>query len=408
MNEEAETDSGTDQGNWSASELVLLNLIHAGNLERVETEAKRFLAQDPGDSSAHFYLTLALIDLKKFSEAKSHLDHLLSSEPESVRPHIAAVCLHGARANWSLVRRHVAEGLRIDPDVAFFYRYAAIADLREMKFAGAKRHIARARDLDPDDADIANLYIRIHGLSETSMTDALRRLDEYRAALRLDPHNASLHDSIGDVYLDELDDPGEAEKHYREALRLDPGDRDYQRDLFNAVAKRSLIYRLFSIPSRTFIWLGHLATAIRFQPWRLIFLVIGIKVVLAFLAWLVVVTALLWPGGKVYEWLLVSEIKRGSAASIDELRAWYWVRRWPIWVRFSLFLAVNLGFWGGLFALLGVSLAAGYLTVAIVAGVHLLVVAVLWGFRRIRANSASRSAERRRKGPPPLPRSGSI
>jgi hypothetical protein len=389
-------------GGWPPSGLVLLNLIQAGNLDRVESEAKRFLAQDPEDSTAHYYLTLALIDLKKPQEAKGHLDFLLSSEPDSVTTRIAAVCYHGALDQWSEARRHIAEGLRLDPDLAFFHRYAAIADLRRMKLKEAKIHISRARELDPDDGDIANLHIRIHGVGETSAADALNRLEEYRAALRLDPENAALHDSVGDIYLDDLDDPEEAEKHYREALRIEPGDRDYQRDLFHAVAKRSLVYRLFSLPSRTFTWLGHVARGISLQPWRLMFLIIGFKAVMGFFLWLLLATVLFWPGGKVYEWLLVSEIKRGSAASNAELRAWFWFRRWPRWGRFALFLGANLALWGGLFAALNFPLSAGYAFVAIAIAIHLLFVSVAWGLRRAIAASAKRKAERR-KTPPPLP-----
>lgn len=389
-------------GGRRPSELVLHHLVQAGNLDRLESEAKRFLAEDPEDTSAHYYLTLALIDLERLLEAKLHLGHLLSNEPESVITHIAAVAYYDAAGDGSKVRHHIDEGLRLAPDLAYFHRHAAISSLHRLKLKEARRHIARARELDPDDGDIANLYIRIHGAEETSAEDALRRLDDYRAALRLDPENAALHDSMGDVCLDELDDPVEAEKHYREALRIEPGNRAYQRDLFQAVAKRSLVYRLFSLPSRTFTWLGHVARGIAIQPWRILFLLIGIKVVGVFLLWLLLATVLFWPGGKVYEWLLVSEIKRGAGTSNAELRAWHWFRRWPAWGRFALFLGVNLLLWGALFTATGAPLVEGYAFVAFVVGLHFVFVCVAWSLRKHHASSARRKAERR-KSPPPLP-----
>ena len=129
----------------------------------------------------------------------------------------------------------------------------------------------------------------------------------------------------------------------------------------------------------------------------------GFKAVIGFLIWLGLATVLFWPGGKVYEWLLVSEIKRGSDASNAELRAWFWFRRWPRGGRFVLFLGVNPALWGGLFAALKTPLATGYAFVAAMIAIHLLFVSVAWGLRRAGTASAKRKAERG-KSPPPLPR----
>jgi len=74
---------------------------------------------------------------------------------------------------------------------------------------------------------------------------------------------------------------------------------------FRAVARRDLIYRLFSLPSRTFTWLCHVLTVVRLQPWRLLLLMIAFKLVGIFLLWLLAATVILWPGGKAYEWLQV-------------------------------------------------------------------------------------------------------
>lgn len=388
-----------------ATEPVLSALLQAGNLERLAREAERCLERNPGDSTAHFYLVLALTDLKRPAEALRHLDQLLAAEPDQVRTHVAALCLYGAGERWAKVRHHVAEGLRLDPEAAFFHRFAAIAALTKLDMAAARRHISRARELDPDDADIANLHIRIHGATETSALAALKRLEEYRAALRLDPHNAALHNSMGDVLLDELDDPAAAEIAYREALRLDPGNRVYQTDLFHAVAARSLIYRLFSLPTRAFRWLGLAGRTILRQPWRLLFVIIGFKAVMGYFAWLALATVVFWPGGKGYEWLLVSEIRRGAAASDAELRTWFWLRRWPRWVRFAAFLGINLTLWGTLFTLTGLPLGPGYAAVGVFAAVHLLFVSLSWAWRQQRTAAARRRL--RQGGPAAVPEGAS-
>ena len=394
MNEDQKSGVVPDREEWSGTDVILRNLLQAGNLERLESEAKRILALDPEETTAHYYLALASIDLKKFQEAKRHLDHLLTAEPDSVRSHILAVCFFGSIENWPMVRHHVAEGLSQNPGVAYFYQYAAIADLRQMKIKDAQRHIAKARELSPDDADIVNLYLRIHGVTETSADEALRRLEEFRNALQLDPHSAPLHQSIGDIYLSDLEEPEEAERFFREALRIDPANRLYQRDLFDAVAKRSIIYRLFSIPSRTFTRLYFFGKGLAHQPWRILFLILGFKLVIVFFLWLLLSTLLFWPGGKVYEWLLVSEIKNGTDTSLAGLRAWFWLRRWPRWVRFGLFIIANLILWGGLFAAINVPVGKGYVCVAIVTAIHVFFVYVFWNQRRLRAVTAKRKSQR--------------
>jgi len=143
------------------SELILQTLLEAGNPDRLAAEARRFLARDPEDAAAHFYLVLALTDLNQTSEAKNHLAFLLSSEPEEVRTHFAAVFFYGTGQQWPKVRQHVDAGLRLDPENAFFHRYAAIAALQKLDLAAARESITRARELAPDDADTVNLYLRI-------------------------------------------------------------------------------------------------------------------------------------------------------------------------------------------------------------------------------------------------------
>ena len=76
------------------------------------------------------------------------------------------------------------------------------------------------------------------------------------------------------------------------ALRGEPGNRDYQRDLFHAVARRSILYCLFALPSRTFESIRRGLRVLRDHPWIAIFLVAAFMFLLAFVAWLTVATVL--------------------------------------------------------------------------------------------------------------------
>lgn len=367
------------------SNQILYSLYSAGNMDRVEKEALRFLSINPEDASAHYFLTLALGNMERFKEAKKHLEFILNDNPDELRNQIAAINHYTKQGRWSAANTHVGIALRLEPESALVQYYAALVHVNRLSFKKAKIAIERARQLDPHDADIANLHIRIHSLEETSIADGLKRLSEYEDALKLDPDNAWLHNSIGDVYATDLGDPATAQSHYREALRLKPDNRDFQKDLFSAVAESNLIYRFFSIPSRAFNRLSGIGTMCRYQPWRILIFLICIKFVFFYAAWLIMVTVLFWPGCKAYEWLLVNEIKRGSVTDKVGLKVWAWFRQWPASARFGLFLLLNLLLWAGLFQLLDIRLQSGFIFVAVVAGLH---------FGYVVLNSIQRRADR--------------
>lgn len=367
------------------SNQILYSLYSAGNMDRMEKEALRFLSIDPEDASAHYFLTLALGNMERFAEAKKHLEFILKDNPDELRNQIAAINHYTKQRQWAAANTHVGIALRLDPDSALVHYYAALVLVNRLSYKQAKTAIVRARQLDPHDADIANLHIHIHSLEETSITDALMRLSDYEDALKLDPDNAWLHNSMGDVYASDLGDPVTAQGHYREALRLNPSNRDFQKDLFNAVAESNLVYRMFSIPSRSLTRLSGLGTLLRYQPWWIIIILVGIKFVAAYVVWLIIVTVLFWPGCKAYEWLLVNEIKRGSMTDKVGLKVWAWFRQWPTLARFGLFLLLNLSLWAGLFLSLGIKQQSGFIFVAVVVGLH---------FGYVLLNSIQRKADR--------------
>lgn len=376
------------------SAVVLSLLSKSGNADRLVAEARRCLGRDPEDLDAHFYLVMGLCDLRRFAEAERHLQHLLRLDPESLDTHVAAVRFHLVKEQWKAAGRFAEAGMRIDPGCAYFHLAAAIVAARRYRPADARAHISRARELAPEDPEVVNLHIRLHAAMETTAKEAWQRLREYEAALQLDPGNASLHNSIGDVYLNELENPAKAEEHYRTALRAEPDNRDYQRDLFHAVAQRSVVYRLFSLPSRAFESIRSGLSVVRDHPWIVLFLLLAFKIVLALLAWLAVATVLLWPGGKVYEWFVVSELRRGSATPVRLLSLWLRIRRFPLWLRFGAFLALSGLIWGLLFLLAGIPLRDGFGFVGIFVAVHLAVVIGLRIVRKFEAWSSGRGQRR--------------
>lgn len=368
--------------------MVLYDFLGAGHYDRVITESDHFLNEDPEDYHAHNNRALALVQLKRLREAETHVEFLLKAEPDWSTSYSTAGSLYLRQKNWAKLIEAAEEGQRLDPYDSTFPMFLAIALGSRMKIQAAQVHMDRARELDPNNPDVINLQARFGSINNTSARASLERVDTLRSALQHDPGNENLHCNLGEIFLDELDDPRQAEYHFREALRADPSEKEYQRGLFESIARRSPLYRVISIPSRTFGWLKQLAYAIGHQPWRILFLLMGFKMVIAFFIWLAAVTILFWPACKVYEWLLVSEIKSGSAASLGEIKTWSWFQRIPFLVRFLLFIGVSLLGYLGLFQLFNIPYASGFNFLGIFTGVHVAFVFLFWCVRLIRRSVA--------------------
>lgn len=343
----------------------------------------------------------AYLELGRPDEAATHVKVLLGKSPESVNAQLAAVRYHQALGNPRKVLEHCAEGQRISPERGVFYYFAAVAEANRLKFKEAQRWIDRAIQCDPQNADYRNLGIRISGALQTDAASSWRRVDELIEALKLEPDNPRVHNTLGDVYLEELNDPRTAERYYREALRLNPVNRHYQRDLFQSVAERNLLYRLLNVPTRVFGYLCSLGRLVRHQLWRLLLLPFLMKPIVVFLIWLLATTLLFWPAGKFYEWLLVSEIRNSSQSSDRRLRLWMWFHRWPILLRFALFLAGLMVGYSGLFLLLNIPLGVGYTALGTLTGFNFVIILVLSGLKAFRT-ARGRRRHHKHVRPPPI------
>lgn len=385
----------------------LFDLFTAGHFEQVVGQGRRLLERHPLDASTHYYLVLALVALKRPREAKRHLDFLLDHAPDDAISHHAACRYFMHVKRWRDARKHIRSAIALEPDEALYHREAAVVALQKTKAKEAKASLETALRLDPQDPDTLHLYLVVRGLNETTAREAWQRIRHFKEALALDPGNAELHASIGEVYFEELDQPREAEENLREALRLDPSCRNHQKLLFRAVGQQRLLYRMLSIPSRTWAYVGNLLRGLAVKPWLIIFWLVAFKFALGFLLWLLLATIIFLPPAKIYEWLLIAEIRCAADVSNQGLRLKRRLNRWPFWVRFSSFLVLVLGLWAGFFSALGISLASGFLVLGIVVGIHFALTLIVFLCRKARAAFGRRQADKRPQPltipPPPLP-----
>lgn len=352
--------------------------------------AHTILAQDPDNYQAHDHLVYAYIGLNNYHKAEQHLEAIRNLNPEALTTFQTGIFLLFHRSRYKEAKKLVHQALTHYPDYPYFYFYDAAIAARQLKIRYAKEQIAKAKELDPNDPEIADLYLRIHGMNESSAKAALKRIEEYRLALKNDPENAALHQGIGDVYMDDLHQAAQASLHYREAVRLKPDDKDYSKALFHAVAMQSIVYGLVSLPSRAFSFLRDLAVGLTIQPWRLLFLIFAVKLIFAFFIWLMLATIVFWIPSKIYEHLLVSEIKNSSSVSLKRLQSWFYFQNKPIWMRFSLFLGFATLLYSALLFSLGTPQANGFLALGAFIGIHLAFLIPVRAFRKIRYKFAQK------------------
>ena len=378
------------------SSQVLLQWVNAGHLERVIQEGNRFLSQDADDFGAHLALLRANAELERFREGRIHLDYLLDVAPQDPAVLSAVVFYYRMKKEWKTLISFAKQGLEVDPNHAGFHFQLGVAYDAIMSMRPARHHARRARELAPDDAGIAQFDIALSNARKASVGAGLQELSEYEEALALDPLNPYLHNSIGTLYLRQLENPHKAELSFREALRTEPEDREFRENLFQSIAEQDLVYRVFSMPSRAWREVVRGVTRFKEQPFLIVLAIFGFKFVLIYFGWLLLITVLFWPGCKVYEYLLVSEIPNRKRNSFKRLRIW---SRWQgvsKKLRFLLFLAANLALWLGLLMWMGISWKSGFKFIAIFGLIHFVGLWLMSMLTKVQVWIAERRLETKR------------
>lgn len=375
------------------------HLYRAGQWERLESTAADYLAGHPDDRLGHLYRGWALMKLGRAKEMRPHVEFLLHEDPEDVEHLRLAALWHSDEGRCGKAAEHVAAALKLAPEDASLWWIASVAATRRHRLDEARKFIDRARQLDPDDADIAHVHILLHTAEQTGTRAAWNAVREHEKALALDPENDGLLASMGDVYLNELEMPERAEALYRQALALDPREPSHRKRLWQAMQKRNLLFRTLSLPISGLSLVGNFFRGLRINPLAFLWVVVGIKFVAIFLAWLVASMVVFGPPALMAEWLVMSDIDRASRAA-DKVGSW-WLRfhHLPLSVRLGLCLLLMAGFWAALFAMLGISQSWGFAFIAGFFAVNLAVMAIRVSLRKSEARDVIR-----RSTPPPLPK----
>lgn len=372
----------------------LQHLHAAGQWERLEEMSRQRLAAEPDDPVGHYHRAWALLRLERAREMEPHVEHLLREDPENVYHLKLAALWHLAGHRNARARAHLESALALDPDEASLHYLMAVLASRQGKLKKAQAHAARARALDPDDADYAQLDVELRSIDKETPADALNTIRELEEALRLEPENARVMAAIGDVWLENLEQPRRAEEMYRQALAMDPSDKDLQRKLWDAIQARNLLFRTLRIPIHGLHRVFAILRGLVRKPWYLIIFIIGFKFVLAYLAWLLAAAVVFAPPAWFFEWLVLMDIRRADRWSRHVGGWWLRFHLLQFYLRFGLCLALVGTFWWALFLWVGMPAPLGFIIVGIFFSVHFLLMLLYVACRKYSAWRAARRIAR--------------
>ena len=230
---------------------------------RAVPAARKALAADPQNATAHALLSLALGHLEQTREAVEAGRRAVALDPESSFTHYALGRALFEDEDAAGAERAAREALRLDPDAAG-YMLLAQTFIQRRRWQDAVTAATRGLEIDPEHTGCASLRARaLLRLGRNEEVDAA-----VRDSLARDPEDADAHANRGWLLLRQSK-PEQALESFREALRIDPTFAFARSGILEALKARKGVYRLFL---RYSFWMGSLSTRARW------FVIIGLFV----------------------------------------------------------------------------------------------------------------------------------
>ena len=318
---------------------LLTRFLGGGDWERALETARGWLAEDPESPPAHLGAGQALVNLKRYAQAQPHLAKALAGNPRHGFAHRLASIVHFHGSRFEKADEHIQQALALQPNEGMHWFHLAWMRHQQGALEVAAKHATRALELRPNDADIINL------LALCERRDAKAQLAQYRRALALDPENSLVHNNLGAHYLGVDKDYEAAEQSFRRALTLNPSEKTFQRNLFLALRHRDFFYHVLTLP-RTMLaslsWRRTKGSVVAKVLLLLLWLTLGRFLLGLLVFWF----ALVYPLLKAYEFLTLGDIQAQAGIPGARRGGFLGYRRWPFAVRFGIFAALTLLFWG--------------------------------------------------------------
>ena len=307
--------------------------------DRTLETAREWLAVEPQNLRAHFAAGQALVNLKRYAEAQSHVEQVLAGQPGNGTAHRFMSIVHFHQKRFQQADEEIKKAISLVPNDFYNWYQVAWMFYQNGDVASARKYAEKAREINPRNPAVLNLLALC---APKDAAAAAQRLRQYQDALELDPENSDIHNNIGVHYLNADRNFAAAEESFRRALFFNPRSKVAQKNLFITIKQRDRVYRLLRLPKDMVDQvLGSMRQARRnsilaYPVVLVIWVVAGRYLIGVLLLWFL----LLWPMVKVYVFLTVGDL-RANAGEIGGRRGGFLkYREWPLKLRLAIYWLV--------------------------------------------------------------------
>ncbi|MEM7383473.1 MAG: tetratricopeptide repeat protein [Verrucomicrobiota bacterium] len=377
----------------SSRTYLLAQLVRSRQWDRAGQLAGELLAEDPESTYLHGIRGQAALVGGDLALAERHLEKALAGDPDDDHTLWLLGKIAFQRNEEKKAEDLVSRAIGLDPQQAHYWQTMGWVAWDRDDFESARDCANRARQLDPTEADHLILLARAEQSLKAPAPLVMGLLDE---ALALDPENAEVHDTVGNIQLTELKDPAKAETSFRRALTLDPTDDRYRKNLLGALRKTDPFLRILYLPWEGVKKLAGVWDWVWEKKWPLIGFIFVAKYLLVILmAMLVLWLMWMFPVARVYEYLTLSDIRARAGDVRARKGGLLSVHQWPFAARIGAFIAFSLGFFYLLFRASQTEAFGLVLGVLIGIGVVLWVILGIVGL--VSASRSKRQAKKRQE-----------
>lgn len=215
-------------------------LVDQGRYADAERCFREFLAGEPNDTEALYFLALCQLQQKQASEAGSTIMSAIALDPENSALHAlrAVILSQSGRAADAMTAAEAA--VRLDPDSDYALTVRASLHAAKNDWPNVEADARAALACNPENASAANQLAHALRLQNRHGETA----DQIAYMLSQDPEDADTQSSAGWAAL-QRGDRAAAERHFLEALRLEPNHEMAREGLKEAFRAKSPVYRLY-------------------------------------------------------------------------------------------------------------------------------------------------------------------
>jgi Flp pilus assembly protein TadD len=218
----------------------------AGNFKAAVAAYTAVTENEPGFAEGYLDLGLAQFQAGELDDAKKSLEKAQQLKPTLRGANLFLGIIAYRQNQFKYAEQLLEKETRLDPRSAKAYMWLGVCRLAENDAQGAIAPLDKAYSLDPKDVDILYHRGRAYMLVANASYDAMFKLNhdservhqvlaeayaqsyrnqeaisEFELAVKMAPHQAGLHEELGDQYwvVGNLD---KAEAAYRDELAIDP------------------------------------------------------------------------------------------------------------------------------------------------------------------------------------------